>query len=32
MRGGVPGRPALPMGGVIPGKQADAHGRTGQYL
>jgi hypothetical protein len=35
MRGGVPGRPALPMGGVIPGKQggpADGLGNTGQYL
>ena len=35
MRGGVPGRPALPVGGLIPGKQpgqADIPGRTGQYL
>jgi hypothetical protein len=35
MRGGVPGRPALPVGGVIPGKQAgqsDVLGNTGQYL
>ena len=33
---GVPGRPALPMGAAIPGKQAtgaaDVAGRTGQYL
>ncbi|MEV0899570.1 bacterial proteasome activator family protein [Actinoplanes sp. NPDC049802] len=36
MRGGVPGRPALPMGGLIPGAaapgQENVHGRTGQYL
>ena len=34
MRGGVPGRPALPMGGIVPGKPSEAHGhgRTGQYL
>jgi hypothetical protein len=34
MRGGVPGRPALPVGGVIPGKQGkpDLLGNTGQYL
>ncbi|MEV6342009.1 bacterial proteasome activator family protein [Actinoplanes sp. NPDC051851] len=34
MRGGVPGRPALPMG-TLPGKQAAAgefHGSAGQYL
>jgi hypothetical protein len=34
MRGGIPGRPALPVGGVIPGKQgpSDLLGNTGQYL
>jgi Protein of unknown function (DUF2587) len=35
MRGGIPGRPALPVGGVLPGKQAgqsDILGNTGQYL
>jgi hypothetical protein len=35
MRGGIPGRPALPVGGVLPGKQAgqsDLLGNTGQYL
>jgi hypothetical protein len=34
MRGGVPGRPALPMGpgGIIPGKPGETQGRTGQYL
>jgi hypothetical protein len=36
--GGAAGRPALPVGGVIPGRQAaggsagDLQGRTGQYL
>ncbi|MEU4557374.1 bacterial proteasome activator family protein [Actinoplanes sp. NPDC023936] len=38
MRGGAPGRPALPAGAMIPGRptpgagSGDVHGRTGQYL
>ncbi|GLY04924.1 MULTISPECIES: bacterial proteasome activator family protein [Actinoplanes] len=32
MRGGGTGRPALPMGSILPGKAGEAHGPSGQYL